>query len=110
MTVEIKPRMSQKKCSPPNAPCCCYYHYFMIIFIVNITIMLCPCTVITFSVSKSLSNFSVSSARSNYQKQPHRDVPRKRRSENMQQIHRRTPMPKCNFNKVAKLQSIGVLL
>ena len=29
-------------------------------------------------------------------------VPRKRCSENRQQIYRRTPMLKCNFNKVAK--------
>ena len=35
------------------------------------------------------------------QKQPPRDVPRKRCSENMQQIYRRTTMPKCDFNKVA---------
>ena len=34
------------------------------------------------------------------QKQPARGVPRKYCSENMQQIYR-TPMPKCNFNKVA---------
>ena len=40
------------------------------------------------------------------QKQPSRGVLRKRCSENMQQIYRRTPMPKCDFNKVAlKLQS-----
>ena len=32
------------------------------------------------------------------QKQPSRDVLRKRCSENMQQIYRRTPMPKCDFN------------
>ena len=36
------------------------------------------------------------------QKQPPRGVPRKRCSEIMQQIYRRTPMPKCDFNKVAK--------
>ena len=36
------------------------------------------------------------------EKQPPRSVPRKRCSENMQQSYRRTPMPKCNFNKVAK--------
>ena len=36
-----------------------------------------------------------------FQKQPPRGVPRKRCSENMQQIYRRTPMPKRNFNKVA---------
>ena len=37
----------------------------------------------------------------NYQKQPPRDVLNKRCSENMQQIYRRTPMPKCDFNKVS---------
>ena len=35
------------------------------------------------------------------QKQPSRSVLRKRCFENMQQIYRRTPMPKWNFNKVA---------
>ena len=35
------------------------------------------------------------------QKQPSKGVPRKRCSENMQQIYRRAPMPKCDFNKVA---------
>ena len=37
----------------------------------------------------------------NEQKQPSRGVLRKSCSENMQQIYRRTPMPKCDFNKVA---------
>ena len=37
-----------------------------------------------------------------FQKQPSRGVLKKRCSENMQQIYRRTPMPKCDFNKVAK--------
>ena len=36
------------------------------------------------------------------QKQPSRNVHSKRCSENMQQIYRRTPMPKWDFNKVAK--------
>ena len=36
------------------------------------------------------------------QKQPSRGVLRKRCSENMQQIYRRTPMPKWGFNKVPK--------
>ena len=36
-----------------------------------------------------------------WQKLPSRGVPRKRCSENMQQIYRRIPMPKCDFNKVA---------
>ena len=30
-----------------------------------------------------------------------RDVPKKRCFENMQQFNKRTPMPKCHFNKVA---------
>ena len=34
---------------------------------------------------------------------PPRGVPRKTCSENMQQIYRRTPMSKCDFNKVATL-------
>ena len=34
------------------------------------------------------------------QKEPSRGVPTKSCSENMQQIYRRTPMPKCDFNKV----------
>ena len=35
------------------------------------------------------------------QKQPSRVVLKKRCSENMQQVYRRAPMPKCDFNKVA---------
>ena len=35
------------------------------------------------------------------QKQPSRGVLQKRCSENMQQIYRRPPMPKCDFNKAA---------
>ena len=35
------------------------------------------------------------------QKQPSRGVLKKTCSKNMQQIYRRTPMPKCDFNKVA---------
>ena len=35
------------------------------------------------------------------QKQPSKGVLSKRCSENMQQINRITPMPKCDFNKVA---------
>ena len=34
-------------------------------------------------------------------KQPSRGVVKKMRSENMQQIYRRIPMPKCDFNKAA---------
>ena len=38
---------------------------------------------------------------SRFQKQPLRGVLRKRGSENIQQIYRRTPMLKCDCNKVA---------
>ena len=34
-------------------------------------------------------------------KQPSRGALRKRCSENMQHIYRRTPIPKCDFNKIA---------
>ena len=37
----------------------------------------------------------------NRQKQPTRGVPRKRCSAIVQQMNRKTPMPKCDFNKVA---------
>ena len=36
-----------------------------------------------------------------FPKQPPRGVPRKRCSENMQQVYKRASMPKCDFNKVA---------
>ena len=35
-------------------------------------------------------------------KKPSKGVLKKRCSENMQQIYRGTPLPKCDFNKVAK--------
>ena len=37
-----------------------------------------------------------------FQKQPPRGYLSKRCSENMQQIYGRSPMPKCDFNKVPK--------
>ena len=46
-------------------------------------------------------NTNIAKLFSSYQKQPPRGVHRKRCPENMQKIYRRTPMPKCNFNKVA---------
>ena len=48
----------------------------------------------------SLENFKILIKK--LQKQPPRGVPPKRCSEKMQQIYRRTPMPKYDFNKVAK--------
>ena len=44
------------------------------------------------------------------EKQFFRGVLKKTYSENMHQIYRRTPMPKCDFNKVALHFGIGVLL
>ena len=50
------------------------------------------------------------------QKEPSRGVLQKRCSENMQQIYRRTAIPKCDFKKVAKATlfkshfGMGVLL
>ena len=38
---------------------------------------------------------------STIQKQPSRGVLRERCSENMPQTYKRTPIPKCDFNKVA---------
>ena len=38
----------------------------------------------------------------NFQKDLSRVVLRKRCSENMQQIYRRTPLPRCDFNKIEK--------
>ena len=35
-------------------------------------------------------------------KQPSKGVLRKKYSENMQQVYRRTPMPNYDFNKVSK--------
>ena len=35
-----------------------------------------------------------------YQKQPFRGVLGKRCTKNIQQIYRKTPIPKCDFNKV----------
>ena len=43
------------------------------------------------------------------QKQPSRGVLMKGSSENMQQIYMRTPMPKCDFNKVAWVYPINLL-
>ena len=54
--------------------------------------------------------FSINCNICKYQKQPPRGVPRKSCSEIMQQIYRRTPMPKCNFNKVAKQNVQNFLL
>ena len=51
--------------------------------------------------SRSGTNFD-NSCSVYLQKQPPGGVLRKRCSENMQRIFRRTPMPKCDFNKFVK--------
>ena len=55
-----------------------------------------------FRVKYLYENLSVNPTYWIFQKQPPRGVLKKRCSENIQQIYRRTPMPKCDFNKVAK--------
>ena len=56
----------------------------------------------TFNTVMAVSAIDMKHRVSAVQKQPFRDVLRKRCSENIQQIYWRTPMPKCNFNRVAK--------
>ena len=53
-----------------------------------------------FEIKLRLDDMFVSDMVVHLQKQPSRGVLSKRCSENMQQIYRRTPMPKCDFNKV----------
>ena len=45
-------------------------------------------------------NLSVVTTSTSIQKQSSRGVLKKRCSENIQQIYRRTPMPNCDFSKV----------
>ena len=52
---------------------------------------------------KEIVKFNVLIRTYSIQKQPSRGVPTKRCSENMQQIYRRTPMPKRDFNKVIEI-------
>ena len=56
------------------------------------------------------SNFEHHNYLNSRQKQSSRGVLRKRCSENMQQIYRRTPMPKSDFNKVALQLYIEIAL
>ena len=58
----------------------------------NFSIQLKECT------EKIMQLAKVVSCTYEIQKQPLKGVPRKRCSENMQQIYRRAPMPKCGFN------------
>ena len=56
--------------------------------------------VISRPTLKNNKSTTRSSTKYKLQKQPPRSVSRKRCSENMQQIYRRTFMPKCDFNKI----------
>ena len=59
----------------------------------------------TFTNINYLTSFKIINLKNyirNIQKQPPRSVPRKRCSENMKQTYRRTAIPECDFNKVAK--------
>ena len=54
--------------------------------------------------SKSVRRFCQNHiAKTKFRSSHPEDIAIKSCSENMQQIYRRTPMPKCNFNKVALL-------
>ena len=55
-----------------------------------------------FPVNLEKNNLSCNATVRISQKQSPRGVLKKRCSENLQQIYMRTPMPKCDFNKVAK--------
>ena len=55
-----------------------------------------------YEVAISISLKILFLCKSSFKKQPSRGVLMKRCSENMQQIYGKTPMPKCDFNKVAK--------
>ena len=63
-------------------------------FISNVMIFLTPLITLNFKLS-FMKIMQSNSKLNNLQKQPLRGVPRNRYSENMQQIYRRTPMPKC---------------
>ena len=53
----------------------------------------------------SITKKTLKSSLNSIQKQPSGGVLRKRCSENIHQIYRRTTMPKCDFNKVAEITS-----
>ena len=78
------------KYGPEKTP---YLHVFHSVMISNFRLVFFPLV----SLFGMLFVF-----RCKVKKQPSRGVLIKRCSENMQQICRRTPIPKCDFNKVAK--------
>ena len=59
---------------------------------------LIPKTAVHIDFAVNLARFF----RTSIQKQQSRGALKRRCSENMQQIYRRTPMLKCDFNKIAK--------
>ena len=62
---------------------------------------MCKCKIVVIFI-KEVDIYNLKLSKLLLQKQPLRGVFEKRCSENIQQIYRRTPIPKCNFNKVAK--------
>ena len=60
-------------------------------------IFLIPCNIVPLSATVQMIRFFLSE----FQKQPSRDVLKKRCSENMQQIYGGTHIPKRDFNTVA---------
>ena len=65
----------------------------------DLRFLICSPMVILF-LKKKFSNSFIKLAEW-LQKQPSRCVIRKRCFKNMQKIYRRTPIPKCDFNKIA---------
>ena len=86
-SLEWKLRPSKVSCNPVIFGCCKSMIFWAALIIVPVSL-----------------RWLLISFKSPYvsQKQPSRGVFSKRCSENMQQIYRRTPMPKCDFNNVAK--------
>ena len=64
--------------------------------------------IIVYHLSLEASHWNNSIEMKKYQKQPPRGVPRKRCSENMQQIYRRTLTPKCDLRSKSNFIEIAL--
>ena len=73
-------------------------------FIISVVFLHCHYSGISVSYFDELKIIGIDNLglSDNEQSQPPSGVLSKRCSENMQQMYRRTPLPKCDFNKVAK--------
>ena len=80
------------------------YVYFCLFIISLLGVLVCTDTkqfvVINFQFITVIPCKVTVTVKSEMQKQPCRHIFKQRYSGNMQQIYRRTPMPKCDFNKV----------